>query len=160
MMGAAGLNTLRPPTSTGGNELKLIALERERARQEKEDRDKQRRNQLEGKTTSSNDALPFEDFDLASRSARGDGTRVITRAFTAGPGDYDLYLAWADPAAPKPATTVRVIRKTLTHVTDNREEAARALGISRRSLQYKLKQYGLLKQEEGEEDNLAKLEPE
>jgi DNA-binding protein Fis len=30
-------------------------------------------------------------------------------------------------------------------VTSNREEAARILGISRRTLQYKLKQYGLLK---------------
>jgi DNA-binding NtrC family response regulator len=29
-------------------------------------------------------------------------------------------------------------------VTNNREEAAKALGISRRTLQYKLKQYGLL----------------
>ncbi|MDD3178740.1 MAG: sigma-54 dependent transcriptional regulator [Opitutaceae bacterium] len=37
-----------------------------------------------------------------------------------------------------------LIRQTLTHVTSNREEAARLLGISRRSLQYKLKQYGLL----------------
>ena len=37
-----------------------------------------------------------------------------------------------------------LIRQTLTHVTRNREEAARALGISRRALQYKLKQYGLL----------------
>ncbi len=37
-----------------------------------------------------------------------------------------------------------LIRQTLTHVTDNREAAARALGISRRALQYKLKQYGLL----------------
>ena len=37
-----------------------------------------------------------------------------------------------------------LIRQTLTHVTDNREEAARALGISRRTLQYKLKEYGLL----------------
>jgi DNA-binding NtrC family response regulator len=37
-----------------------------------------------------------------------------------------------------------LIRQTLTHVTANREEAARLLGISRRSLQYKLKQYGLL----------------
>jgi DNA-binding NtrC family response regulator len=39
-----------------------------------------------------------------------------------------------------------LIRQTLTHVTDNREEAARVLGISRRALQYKLKQYGLLKE--------------
>ena len=37
-----------------------------------------------------------------------------------------------------------LIRQTLTHVTANREEAARVLGISRRSLQYKLREYGLL----------------
>jgi DNA-binding NtrC family response regulator len=37
-----------------------------------------------------------------------------------------------------------LIRQTLTHVTANREEAAKLLGISRRSLQYKLKEYGLL----------------
>jgi DNA-binding NtrC family response regulator len=40
-----------------------------------------------------------------------------------------------------------LISQTLTHVTHNREEVARVLGISRRSLQYKLKQYGLLKQQ-------------
>ncbi len=38
-----------------------------------------------------------------------------------------------------------LIRQTLTHVSANREEAARVLGISRRALQYKLKEYGLLK---------------
>jgi len=37
-----------------------------------------------------------------------------------------------------------LIRQTLTHVPSNREEAAKTLGISRRALQYKLKQYGLL----------------
>ncbi len=37
-----------------------------------------------------------------------------------------------------------LIRQTLTHVTNNREAAAKVLGISRRSLQYKLKEYGLL----------------
>jgi DNA-binding NtrC family response regulator len=37
-----------------------------------------------------------------------------------------------------------LIRQTLTHVTANREAAARVLGISRRALQYKLKAYGLL----------------
>jgi DNA-binding NtrC family response regulator len=41
-----------------------------------------------------------------------------------------------------------LIRQTLTHVTENREEAAKLLGISRRSLQYKLKQYGLLDESE------------
>jgi DNA-binding NtrC family response regulator len=39
-----------------------------------------------------------------------------------------------------------LIRQTLTHLTSNREEAARALGVSRRTLQYKLKSYGLLEQ--------------
>jgi transcriptional regulator with PAS, ATPase and Fis domain len=37
-----------------------------------------------------------------------------------------------------------LIRQTLARVTANRAEAANILGISRRSLQYKLKQYGLL----------------
>jgi len=44
-----------------------------------------------------------------------------------------------------------LIRQTLTHVTENREEAAKLLGISRRSLQYKLKQYGLLEGSESAE---------
>lgn len=37
-----------------------------------------------------------------------------------------------------------LIRQTLSQLTSNREAAARALGISRRTLQYKLKRYGLL----------------
>lgn len=41
-----------------------------------------------------------------------------------------------------------LIRQTLTHVTSNREDAAKLLGISRRSLQYKLKEYGLLGESE------------
>jgi DNA-binding NtrC family response regulator len=44
-----------------------------------------------------------------------------------------------------------LIRQTLTHVTENREAAAQLLGISRRSLQYKLKQYGLLEGSESAE---------
>ncbi|MCL5097835.1 MAG: sigma-54 dependent transcriptional regulator [Candidatus Omnitrophica bacterium] len=39
---------------------------------------------------------------------------------------------------------MQLIRQTLLHVSANREEAARSLGISRRALQYKLKKYGLL----------------
>ena len=44
-----------------------------------------------------------------------------------------------------------LIRQTLTHVTSNRDEAAKALGISRRTLQYKLKQYGLVRETEPED---------
>ncbi len=42
------------------------------------------------------------------------------------------------------AVEKELIRQTLLHVSANRELAARALGISRRTLQYKLKKYGLL----------------
>jgi DNA-binding NtrC family response regulator len=41
-----------------------------------------------------------------------------------------------------------LIRQTLAHLTSNRAEAAKALGISRRALQYKLKHYGLLEQKD------------
>ena len=33
----------------------------------------------------------------------GDGTPVISRALTVGPGAYNLFVAWADVAAAKPA---------------------------------------------------------
>ena len=48
------------------------------------------------------------------------------------------------PGMPLAEAEKLLIRQTLTHVTSNREEAATLLGISRRSLQYKLRQYGLL----------------
>jgi DNA-binding NtrC family response regulator len=48
------------------------------------------------------------------------------------------------PGTPLAEVEKMLIRQTLTHVTSNREEAAKALGISRRALQYKLKQYGLV----------------
>ena len=48
------------------------------------------------------------------------------------------------PGTPLAEVEKLLIRQTLTHVTSNREEAAKALGISRRALQYKLKEYRLL----------------
>lgn len=48
------------------------------------------------------------------------------------------------PGTPLAEVEKLLIRQTLAHVSSNREEAARALGISRRALQYKLKQYGLV----------------
>ena len=52
------------------------------------------------------------------------------------------------PGTPLAEVERMLIRQTLTHVTSNREEAAKALGISRRALQYKLKEYGLLEEPE------------
>ena len=48
------------------------------------------------------------------------------------------------PGSPLADVEKLLIRQTLTHVTSNRADAAKALGISRRALQYKLKKYGLL----------------
>jgi DNA-binding NtrC family response regulator len=50
------------------------------------------------------------------------------------------------PGMPLAAVEKLLIRQTLTHVTSNRDEAAKVLGISRRALQYKLKEFGLLKE--------------
>jgi transcriptional regulator with PAS, ATPase and Fis domain len=47
------------------------------------------------------------------------------------------------PGTPLAEVEERLIRQTLHHVTANREQAARVLGISRRALQYKLKRLGL-----------------
>ena len=51
------------------------------------------------------------------------------------------------PGTPLAEVEKQLIRQTLMHITSNREDAAKALGISRRALQYKLKQYGLLEDE-------------
>jgi len=57
------------------------------------------------------------------------------------------------PGTPLAEVEKLLIRQTLTHVTRNRQEAARALGISRRALQYKLKQYGLLERGQPDRDS-------
>jgi hypothetical protein len=119
VMGPTGsLGSVRQPTSTGSNEMRLMAKERENKRKEQEEREKQRRAELEGKSATVRELFPFEDFDLASNSTRHQA-RLITRAFTAGPGDYTLFAAWGDPSAPKPATTVKVFKRTLNFPTSS-----------------------------------------
>ena len=83
---------------------------------------------------------------------------VITcKNTTIDAGDLPQFLVEHDRSATtfaiRPGMTLAeveklLIRQTLTHVTANREEAAKRLGISRRSLQYKLKEYGLLDESE------------
>jgi hypothetical protein len=109
VMGATGniANPARAPMNAQTADLAAMDLERRRARERQEARDRQRRAELEGHSASTSDTLPFEDFDLASPPSR-----VIERALTAGPGDYFLYLAWADPGASKPA--VHIVKKRLT----------------------------------------------
>jgi DNA-binding NtrC family response regulator len=69
-------------------------------------------------------------------------------------GTEDLPLALVSSVRPERTFSVRpgmslaqveaeLIRQTLVNVTSNRAEAAQKLGISRRTLQYKIKRYGL-----------------
>ncbi|HEY5911932.1 MAG TPA: sigma-54 dependent transcriptional regulator [Verrucomicrobiae bacterium] len=58
--------------------------------------------------------------------------------------DRNLTTFTVRPGTPLAEVEKLLIRQTLAHVTSNREEAAKALGISRRALQYKLKEYGLV----------------
>jgi len=78
---------------------------------------------------------------------------VTCRSAVVGAGELPDFLRAQDHSAPsvgvRPGMSLAeaeklLIRQTLVHVTTNRQEAARRLGISRRTLQYKLKQYGLL----------------
>ena len=61
--------------------------------------------------------------------------------------DQNLVTFTVRPGTPLAEVEKLLIRQTLARVTSNRTVAAQALGISRRSLQYKLKQYGLLEPE-------------
>jgi hypothetical protein len=111
--GAGGIAVRGSTPSTGSNDLRLMSMERERAKQEQEERDKQRRAELEGKSATARDLLPFEDFDVSAPVEMQENRAVIRRAFTAGPGDFDLYVGWGDPSAPKPLGTVRVLKHRL-----------------------------------------------
>ena len=78
--------------------------------------------------TCRNSTIEADDFPEEIRAHDQSATTFVVRA--------GMSLAEAEKL---------LIRQTLTHVTDNREEAARVLGMSRRALQYKLKEYGLSK---------------
>lgn len=108
IMGAAGgLGFARAMSPEVAN-LAAIDLERRRARERQQAQDRQRRAELEGRATVASEMLPFEDFDFNATPVN----RRIERALTTGPGEFVLYVAFADADAPKSAP-VTVIKKTL-----------------------------------------------
>jgi tetratricopeptide (TPR) repeat protein len=112
--GAAGIASRGPGPSQN---LRLLELERERAREKREAQERTRKAALEGTDTTriARPLLPFEDFDVqASVAVDGSGTPVLRRSLTAGPGDYELSVAWVDPNAADPASAVRVARRALS----------------------------------------------
>jgi hypothetical protein len=111
-MGATGNLGRRNPGDPGLNDLQAMSLERRRERERQAEADKQRRAELEKQGLGQREMLPFEDFDMASSSITADGTRQISRAFTAGPGTYDLFVGWADTSSTPPR--IRVLRRSVT----------------------------------------------
>ncbi|MCC6990428.1 MAG: tetratricopeptide repeat protein [Acidobacteria bacterium] len=104
------------------NALRLQDMERERARREREAREKQRRAELESRaTTPASTMHAFEDFDVKSALASTARGLLIDRGVTAGPGDYDVFIGWAEPSNAK-APAVRVISHHLSLPAANRTD--------------------------------------
>lgn len=98
--------------------LQLLELQRERAREKREAEQRRRRAELEGAgtetATTARALLPFEDFDVRALDAPEPGAPpVLRRSFTAGPGEYELAVGWADPSARDVASSVRIARRRL-----------------------------------------------
>ena len=91
-----------------------MELERERQREADEAAKKARQAEMEGRSRSQADLMPFEDFDLAARvSVRPGLSPLIRRALTAGPGDYELYVGWATLDARNRPATAGALKHTL-----------------------------------------------
>ncbi len=106
------------------NALRLQDMERERARRDREAREKQRRAELESRATSPVSPLhAFEDFDVKTTFGPAARGLRIERGITAGPGDYDVYIAWAEPGSAK-TPTVRVITRRLSLPAASRTDFA------------------------------------
>lgn len=113
--GAGSIATRGP--SAQSQALQLLELERERAREKREAQERARKAALEGDgaTRTARALLPFEDFDVrALPIATGGNSFAIRRSLTAGPGEYELTIAWVDAAAENPAAAVRLARRPLT----------------------------------------------
>ncbi|MBY0494664.1 MAG: hypothetical protein K2Y23_10650 [Cyanobacteria bacterium] len=109
----AGAMGVRGAASVGSPDLQAMDLERQRARERRDDEERRRKARLEGAGDRESDRLPFEDFDVVPSAVQADGTRAIHRALTAGPGEYVLTLAWADAAQPAARAAVHVARRAL-----------------------------------------------
>jgi hypothetical protein len=108
----AGSIGVRSGASVGSADLRVMDLERERSRQRREEEDARRRSELEGASAAPSGLFPFEDFDLGPINAQEDGTRAIQRALTAGPGRYDLFVAWAD-ASQRADAPIHIVRRSV-----------------------------------------------
>ena len=110
--GAAGIG--QRTAAMQAQNLQLLELERERAREKQEAQERTRKAALEGAETAriARPLLPFEDFDVRALAVPdASGAPVLRRSLTTGPGEYDLFVAWIDSAE---SAVPRVARRALS----------------------------------------------
>jgi cytochrome c-type biogenesis protein CcmH/NrfG len=96
------------------NALRYMDRQREQAAREREAADKKRRAGLEDAAHGGLPAVhPFEDFDVAARLERDPAGAAILRSVRAGPGAFDLYVAWAEASGSGRPGAVSVISRRL-----------------------------------------------
>jgi tetratricopeptide (TPR) repeat protein len=94
--GAAASSRRLGDASDATAALRLLSLQQERAARDKAEREARRLADLESTGGKASVMLPFEDFDFEARPATLTGGGLdIRRGITAGPGDYDLFVAWS-----------------------------------------------------------------
>jgi hypothetical protein len=98
--------------ATISQNLQLLELERQRAREKREEQERKRKATLEGAEAQRAPwpLFPFEDFDLQASAAVDSAGTVLRRSLTAGPGDYELIVAWTDAKA-NPKGPLHVARR-------------------------------------------------
>jgi tetratricopeptide (TPR) repeat protein len=110
--GAGSAATRAQPTQ----DLRLLEMQRERARERREAREREHKAALEGEAVrAASPLLPFEDFDLQAvpMTVDASGAAVLRRSLTAGPGNYVLTVAWMDPAVKNAPGAVSVVKRRL-----------------------------------------------
>ncbi len=113
-VGSAAASIRNPDGSLANPAVRLMDRDRQRVVREREEREKQRRAALEAATrTGVSPMLPFEDFDAAVRLSSDAGGVTVLRSVSAGPGDYVLSLAWAEPATGARSPVVHVLSHRL-----------------------------------------------
>jgi hypothetical protein len=113
-MGGNAATMTRDGSGQSSAVLALLARQQQKAREEAEAREQARREALEGKGAAPN-VMPFEDFDMQARvRARPGRAAVFQRALTAGPGVFDVVVAWAVVDGKDRPTRTGALRQALS----------------------------------------------
>ncbi|MFO1078981.1 MAG: hypothetical protein U1E73_14770, partial [Planctomycetota bacterium] len=98
--GAAASSRRSAEASDATAALRLMSLQQERVARERAARAAERAAALEQRSAVVSEMLPFEDFDFETRPTPVSGGGLeIRRSITAGPGAFEVYVAWTSGRA-------------------------------------------------------------